>query len=126
MSHCDDNLAKIYQALKVYQDGHEGRNPAELLELDGVNGLTLWDFLCPASSAAIGQTAWTWRGGDLHANVPGEMVLAYDAGPVHKGRRNVLFTDGTVKRPPDHFLKRALVRDNELRREYGLQEKPEI
>ncbi len=124
MSHCDDNLKKIYDALKVYQEQHEGKNPSDLLKLENTEGLTAWDFVCPANGTGMGETPWVWRGGDLDANATGAFILAYDAKPVHKGRRNVLFADGVIKRPPEHFLKKALAKDNEIRQTYGLPEKP--
>lgn len=124
MAHCDENLAKIYAALTHYQVTHEGKNPPRLHDLEGIDGLTAWNFICPAGSAGIGESPWVWRGADLDENAPAQMILAYDTKPVHKGRRNILFADGSLKRPPEHFLKKAILIDNDLRRTYGLLEIP--
>lgn len=124
MSHCDDNLKKIYAALLIWQEEHAGQNPPEILDLEGTAGLTAWDFICPASDAGIGSSPWGYRGHDLYSGAPAEMVLAFDKKPVHKGRRNVLFADGSMMRPPEKLFQSIIDKDNRLRQQLQLAEKP--
>jgi len=123
MAHCDEALARIVKVIQQYQAEHEGKNPATLEELIGSNGLTAWDVVCPASSVGIGECSYVYRGGDLYAYVPEKMILAYDREPWHKGRRNVLFADGNVKRPLEEAFEKAIEKDNQFRRSLELEEK---
>ena len=50
------------------------------------------------------------------------MIIAYDRKPWHKGRRNVLFADGKVRRPPEAAFEKYIERDNSLRQELGMEE----
>ena len=123
MSHCDDNLKKVYEALLIWQNEHEGQNPPEILDLKGIGGLTAWDFICPVSNAGIGTCPWDYRGGDLYMGVASEMILAHDKDPVHKGRRNVLFADGSMTRLPEKLFQSLVDKDNRFRLQIGLNEK---
>ena len=123
MAHCDEALVRIGKGIRQYQAEHEGENPATLEELIGHNGLTAWDLVCPAGSANIGESSYVYRGSDLYAYVPDEMILAYDLEPWHKGRRNILFADGSVKRPLEEAFAKAIEKDNQCRRSLELEEK---
>ena len=50
------------------------------------------------------------------------MVLAFDKKPVHKGRRNVLFADGSMMRPPEKLFQSIIDKDNRLRQQLYLSE----
>ena len=53
------------------------------------------------------------------------MIVAYDKpGNHHRDRRNVLFVRSQVRKVKGEELQQAIARDNELRRELGLKEKP--
>jgi len=123
MAHCDEALARIGKIIRRYQEENEGKNPTTLEELIGSNELTAWDLVCPASSVGIGECSYIYRGSDLYAYVPEEMILAYDREAWHKGRRNVLFAGGSVKRPLEKAFEKAIEKDNQFRRSLELEEK---
>ena len=124
MSHCDDALRKIGKAIISYQKGHDNQNPPSLHQLVEIEALTPWDLVCPASTFGVGECSYEYRGADLENEADPEMILAYDKLPNHKGRRNILFADGQVKRPPEKFLKKFIDKDNQIRRQLQLTEKP--
>ena len=126
MPHCDDSLKKIGQAIKKYQMENDGDYPATLEKLEDGYGLTSWDFICPAGSDSVGQCSYTYRGCDLFAKLPRKMIVAYDKLALHKGRRNILYADGSVYRPSEKDFQKAIDLDNDYRQQYGLPEKYEI
>ena len=123
MAHCDEALVRIGNIIRQYQEEHEGKNPSTLEDLLDGTGLTAWDLVCPASSNGAGECSYVYRGSDLYAYVPDEMILAYDREAWHKGRRNVLFADGSVKRPLEEAFEKAIEIDNQFRRSLELEEK---
>ena len=123
MSHCDDTLRQIGQALAAYQNNGDGSNPEKLEMLIEASTLTVWDFVCPAAATLVGQSAYIYRAQDLYHGVPDEMIIAYDTEPVHRGRRNILFANGQVTRPKEEDFQKAAAKDNTLRTELGLPEK---
>ena len=123
MGHCDDSLRKIGRAIFAYQKSHN-QNPASLEILLENEALTAWDLICPVGPESIGECSYVYRGDDLYPYAPDEMILAYDKHPFHKGRRNLLFANGQVHRPPEPAFLKALDYDNQFRRELGLTEKP--
>ena len=123
MAHCDESLRKIFGAIRAYAKANGGGYPARLEELVEAEAITAWDLVCSAGSVPIGKSSYVYRGSDLYETVPEEMVVAYDIGPWHKGRRNILFVNGEVKRPPERQFDRAISKDNQIRSEIGLEEK---
>ncbi len=120
MSHCDENLARIGEALKRYLKENEDRYPATLQELVDRDYISAWDLVCPVSPFAVGECPYYYRGEGLYTGIPREMVIAYDKQPVHKGRRNILFADGKLQRPPEGVFESHIRKDNKLRAESGL------
>ena len=124
MSHCDEGLRRIGRALAKYQQQQDGCNPSQLEELLEMSELAPWDFICPVSRDAVGQCSYTYRGSDLTIGADPKMIIAYDKLPLHRNRRNILFPGGKVKRPTESQFEKAIARDNELRLQHGLPEKP--
>ena len=122
MGHCDEALKKIGSAIIAYQQANENQNPASLEKLTD-NKLTVWELVCPASPFSAGECSYVYRGEDLNGSVPEEMILAYDKQPWHKGRRNILFADGSVRRPPEKVFTSFIKKDNEMRLLLALPEK---
>lgn len=124
MSHCDDALRAIGRAILKYQIGNHGCNPPDFKTLlRSTDELTAWQFICPVCPEPVGRTSYVYRGPDLDSDAPAEMILAYDRSPVHKGRRNILFVDGSVRRPTEPDFEKAIDRDNQLRQELDLPPK---
>ena len=123
MAHCDEALTRIGKAITAYQEKFAHQNPPDLQTLIDNQSITPWDLVCPVSPFEFGQCPYIYRGGDLDADAPPKMILAYDKLPCHKGRRNVLFTDGKIIRPPEKLFQSFIRQDNQLRRELNLPEK---
>jgi len=121
MAHCEDNLKAIYDSLLQWREAHAGAFPKSLSDLAEAGGLSPWLLVCPAEGSAIGSCSYVWRGGDLGDDADGEMILAYDKTPCHKGRRNILFADGRMERHPEAKFDKLLERDNHLRTELNLK-----
>jgi len=124
MGHCDDSLRKIGRAIIAYQKENDYHNPAGLQELVDLDLITCWELVCPAASFPVGESSYEYRGADLYADVLPDMILAYDRQANHKGRRNILFADGRVERPPEKYVSEIIAKDNECRRQLELTEKP--
>ena len=122
MGHCDEALKKISSAIIAYQQVNENQNPPTLENLINKE-LTVWDLVCPVSPFSAGECSYVYRGEDLNGSVPEEMILAYDKQPWHKGRRNILFADGSVQRPPEKVFTSFIKKDNEMRLLLALSEK---
>lgn len=124
MPHCDEALVTLGQAIAAYRQAHDGANPPDLPAAAEAFGLTPWALVCPASSDGVGDCSYVFRGLDLPEGAAKQMIVAHDKQPLHKGRRNILYADGTVKRfLEDDFLK-AVDKDNRLREKNGLPMKP--
>jgi len=123
MSHCDEALKTIGQALKDYRQAR-GDHPARLQDLIETQNLSPWLLICPAGREALGQTSYLYRGPDLPPDAPDDMILAYDTEPRHRGRRNLLFNDGSVQRLAEKRFRQALQTDNDHRRRLNLALKP--
>ena len=54
----------------------------------------------------------------------GQGLNIYDKQANHKGRRNFLFADGHVERPPEQYVHVLVDKDNRRRVELQLEEKP--
>jgi len=124
MSHCEEGLARVAGAIRQYQQANGGQYPASLESLVEGGVLSAWDLVCPAGPHGVGQCSYVYRGADLTAEAPDELIVAYDRQPWHKGRRNILFADGQVRRRPEGVFESSLARDNRLREEAGLAARP--
>jgi len=122
MAHCDETLKKIGRIIFDYQKNNEGKNPPDLQTLVDLDILSPWDLVCPASSFGVGQCSYEYRGADLYSGLPKDLILAYDKQPGHKGRRNILFANGDVSRPPEKIFHKHLSQDNKLRQKLSLPE----
>jgi len=124
MPHCDEGLITIGQALAAYQQRSDGRNPPRLEVLVETGMVNPWVLVCPAGPFGVGESSYVYRGGDLSSLAPHNMIVAYDKKPWHKQRRNILFADGRVQRLPEDKFERSIARDNQLRQQLQLPQKP--
>jgi len=125
LPHCDEALKLIGQALVAYRDQNGGQNPPSLEALTETVDLSPWLLVCPGSGVPFGESSYKYRGGDLDNNASAELIVAYDKKPWHKGRRNVLFADGSVQRFKEEVFEKTIDKDNQLRSQMGLEPKPE-
>ncbi len=122
MAHCDESLKLIGEKIAEYQKNHDGMFPPSLDTLVELEMITVWELVCPVSPFPVGQCSYFYRGADLFTGVPKEMVVAYDKVNGHKERRNILFANGRVHRPPEGVFNSFIRKDNEFRRQMNLQE----
>ena len=124
MPHCDEGLRIIGRALVAYQKSSQGQNPVRLEVLVEADLVSPWALVCPAGPFGVGECSYVYRGGDLSILTPDKMVVAYDKGPWHKQRRNILFADGQVKRLVEDKFEKTIVHDNQFREQLQLPPKP--
>ena len=124
MGHCDDTLKKISRAISTYRAENHDRYPPTLETLTETSALSPWDLICPAGSCTVGQCSYTYRAADLPAQPPAGIIIAHDKTPCHKDRRNVLFANGNVQRPPEKVFQTMIKKDNQLRQQLNLPQKP--
>ncbi|MBN1846936.1 MAG: hypothetical protein JW810_14715 [Sedimentisphaerales bacterium] len=124
LAQCMNRLRSIGSAILAYQEGHQGQSPPDLktaLKEADINEAVL---VCPASGDAVGQVSYVYRGLDLKAGCPVELILAYDRPGNHPNMVHVLFVDGHVERTPKDLMQTYIEKDNEIRRRNQLPEKP--
>ena len=126
---CQMNLHSLGREIAFYQIEHS-QNPPNLETLVKLKNIDPKTLVCPLSDDPIGEISYIYRGYDLPKDTPEEMILIYDKNGNHlvddsEFSRNVLFAGYNVQRvEPDEFA--ALIdRDNKLRLELGLPEKPD-
>ena len=121
---CAGRLEAVGQAVINYQKRFRGMNPALLEDLTVTADLAPEELLCPATGDQPGTCSYIYRGADLNASAAAEMILAYDRRENHGDLRNVLFADAAVKKLTEPEFQQAIAKDNELRRQKDLPEKP--
>jgi len=122
---CASQLNIIGKAINKYQNEHQSKNPATLEVLIKKADLDPEMLICPSNGADKCRNSYIYRGADLNTSVPESMILVYDKLYNHdRGLRNVLFADMHVTKMNEHKFQEAIQKDNELRRQKGLTEKP--
>ena len=130
---CNSRLTQIGRAIRLYMDEHDGTMPPDLQTLVSATdwlqprGLV---FLTSDDQSIPGDCSYVYRGAGLCASSPADMIVAYDKCGNHGTERNVLFVANWAKQRkfgiPGAMLysaeefKRAIDRDNQLRRELGM------
>ena len=124
MPHCDEGLKEIYQAISQYQQQHQGTYPPNLGTLVESELLSPWLLVCPASEFGVGECSYIYRAADLPTELSRDaaqnIIIAYDKKPWHKKRRNMLFADGQVQRPPEKICSQFIKKDNRMRESLDL------
>ncbi|MFC1782237.1 hypothetical protein ACFL02_01460 [Planctomycetota bacterium] len=125
---CSANLASLGRAIAIYQMDNK-QMPPDLEILISKNLINPEYLVCPVTDDEIGDISYIYRGYDLPVDAPEDMLVAYDKkdNHIHKNvelYRNVLFANWSVRRIEEKEFAALIDRDNELRRELGLVEKP--
>lgn len=123
MAICDEALERIGKAIGSYRKENDDQMPETLATLIESKAITPWDLVCPVSPFSVGDSSYVYRGDDMPGYPPAEMIIAHDKIACHKGRRNILFASGKVKRPPERLFESMVRKDNELRMLLNLPEK---
>jgi len=114
----------------MYKEDYDGKVPPDLDTLDDYSEIINSEMLnCPGMMLGMlneeDLNPYVYRGGDLSGEVPGNMILMHDSYGNHpEDNRNVLFADGHVQKCTEDEFEQLIERDNELRKERGLAEKP--
>jgi hypothetical protein len=119
-NYCGSGLKGLGAAIKMYQNDFNGQYPPNLNILIETEDVSPKNIACRRTGEPH-----IYRGVDLPNDAPGEMILVYDQAGNHKKLgRNVLFADFDVRRTLEEDMPALIERDNALRRELGLVEKP--
>ena len=122
---CRSQLDAIGRSIIMYRNEFDNKMPPDLEILCETEGLDPRGLLCPSSEDEPGMCSYIYRGSDLLADSPDEMIVAYDKIENHNSEfRYVLFFNGDIKQLEEKDFQVHIGRDNEMRRELGLDEKP--
>lgn len=129
--YCASQLNGIGKACYMYMGDYEGKMPPNLEILVETEDMRKRDFVCPLH-VDESESSYIYRGADLTEmddSVGSKLVVAYEQEENHTDRddvgyRNVLFMDSHVKHFSEAEFQKIIAKDNKIRRETGLQEKP--
>ncbi len=122
---CFSQLENISRSLAAYSNTNDNTFPPSLKILVDTMNLTPNNLICPGQKVQKKECCYIYRGNDLTAASPADMILAYDKFDNHHGEaRNVLYAGYNVERIEEADFPQAIDHDNELRRQLGLPEKP--
>ncbi len=90
---CMKRLGIIGEYIESYQNQNRGRNPPSLNVVNPFSQAELYKYanVGDANNYEGGECSYVYRGEDLDANSPANLILAYDKFGNHKGFRHVLF-----------------------------------
>jgi len=121
---CKKRLRQIGNAIAMYQNDFNGKNPPSLDVLVQTEGLNADALACPSAISQKAEGAFVYRGKDLCAASSSDMIVAYEKAGNHPGGyRNVLLASFQVKRMTENEFKELVTQDNILRKKEGLPEK---
>ena len=122
---CATNLSGLGKAILIYANDYEDKLPPNLEILIKTVEMTPRGLRCEGKhNDPTAGVPFTYRGVDLvEVAASPDMILVY-CKQDHEGGRNVLFLDTHVEWLNDDQFRKVIERDNRLRRERGLVEKP--
>lgn len=141
---CGTELYGLGHYLTVYRYDHEGKSPSSLAEwMESDEGV--YKLITSRNKESGMNDYYIYRGGDLDKNAPDEMITMYEKHANHKisgksrigaylkesltfsigipKKRVVLYAGGSTELLSEDKFIQAIERDNQLRRELGLNEK---
>ncbi len=120
LTSCRERLQTIGERIEIYQNQNSGRNPPSLNVVNPFSQAELYKFanVDDANKYEGGECSYIYRGEDLDANTPANLILAYDRYGNHNDCRNVLYakpqrifylgTKEVSKEEYDNYCKRIL------------------
>ncbi len=123
---CVSNVHNIGLALMTYKADHEGRAAGNLAELVEGGYVAPNRLVCPTDGepmtvAGEVKSSYHYLAG-LNGNAPGLVVVAFEKGGNHGGRRPVLFADCHVELMAEDGFRAAQVRSLELLKAKGWED----
>lgn len=90
---CMKRLGIIGEYIETHQNQNSGRNPPSLNVVNPFPQAELYKYanVGDANNYEGGECSYVYRGEDLDANAPANLILAYDKFGNHKGFQHVLF-----------------------------------
>ena len=120
---CATNLSGLGKALLIHANDYADELPATLATLKTTAEVTDGSLSCGCDREGKGGTPYVYRGADLNTSRNPDMITVYCKRD-HRGGRNVLFLDSHVEWVTQEQFRKLIERDNLLRRQAGLAEKP--
>ncbi len=120
---CGTNLSGLGKALLIHANDYADELPATLVTLKTTAEVTDRSLSCGCDREGKGGIPYVYRGGDLNTSRNPDMITAYCKRD-HRGGRNVLFLDSHVEWVTQEQFQKLIERDNLLRRQAKLAEKP--
>jgi prepilin-type processing-associated H-X9-DG protein len=120
---CATNLSGLGKALLIHANDYGDELPATLATLKTTVEVTDRSLSCGCDREGKGGTAYVYRGADLNTSRNPDMITVY-CKEDHRGGRNVLFLDSHVEFVTQEQFRKLIEKDNLLRRQVGLAEKP--
>lgn len=122
---CGTNLSGLGKAMLIYANDYNDKLPSNLEILIKTVEMTPQGLRCGGKhDNPTAGVPYVYRGVDLvEVAASPDMILVY-CPQSHDGGRNVLFLDTHVEWLTDDQFRKVIERDNRLRRERGLPEKP--
>jgi prepilin-type processing-associated H-X9-DG protein len=115
---CIQHLKQVALEVHLYAQEHNNLLPPNLQTVADAGKAPAEVFLCQGEP-------YIYRGADLRdISAPPMAILAHDRANAHRGGRNIAFIDGHVEWTSEENFNALIERDNELRRNRGLPEKP--
>lgn len=115
---CSTRLRQLAVSVHMYTQDHDNKLPPNLQAIADAGMLSVELFSCEGRP-------YVYRAVDLpNLDVTPMMILAHGSAGAHRGGRNVVFVDGHVEWTSEGHFVELIERDNQLRRERGLPEKP--
>lgn len=122
---CETTLNGMGKALLIYANDYEDKWPPTLEALVDKAEFPRSDLVCPAMRGKPGYASYVYRGVDSGGtSTDPDMIMVHDKAGNHEGGRNVVFVDTHVEWVTEERFQELIARDNRLRRQRGLPEKP--
>ena len=122
---CELTLNYIWKEIINFKHKHNGQFPSSLEALVNDSDLRRIDARCPCKRLPDGSSSYIYRGSDLSLEPNENMIVLYDMSENHGSYgRNVLYVNGEITLIKEEQMHDIISKDNELRLEIGLPEKP--
>jgi prepilin-type processing-associated H-X9-DG protein len=121
---CATNLSGLGKAMLIHANDYNDELPASLETLKKTAEVTDQSLSCGCDREGKGGIPYVYRGVDLRNTSANPDLITVYCKRDHRGGRNVLFLDSHVEWMTEEQFQRLIEKDNLLRRQAGLPEKP--